>query len=64
MDLLFGPGAVPLKKVKFDARHDYEFIENFKILQGAFKKLNVDKVSKPGQSSETDSIAKSSCYRP
>lgn len=44
MEMLFGAGVVPLKKIKFDARHDYEFIENFKILQTSFKKKGVDKV--------------------
>lgn len=38
MDMLFGAGTIPLKKVKFDAKHDYEFIENFKLLQTSFKK--------------------------
>lgn len=32
MDMLW-PGLVNIKKVKFDAKHEYEFIENFKILQ-------------------------------
>jgi RP/EB family microtubule-associated protein len=44
MDLLFGPGTVPMKKVKFDAKMEYAFIENFKILQNSFKKMKVEKV--------------------
>ena len=48
MEMLFGAGVVPLKKIKFDARHDYEFIENFKILQTSFKKKGVDKVGGQG----------------
>lgn len=43
MDMLF-PGSVSMKKIKFDAKHDYNYIENFKILQGAFRKKGVDKV--------------------
>ncbi|KPP64684.1 microtubule-associated protein RP/EB family member 1-like [Scleropages formosus] len=43
MDMLF-PGSVPLKKVKFQAKLEHEFIHNFKILQAAFKKMGVDKV--------------------
>eukprot|EP01147_Barroeca_monosierra_P001058 gene1058-4290_t len=42
MDMLW-PGVINLKKVKFDAKHDYEFIENFKLLQSSFKKKKVDK---------------------
>ncbi|XP_034947191.1 microtubule-associated protein RP/EB family member 1 isoform X3 [Chelonus insularis] len=43
MDMLF-PGCVPLKRVKFRTNLEHEYIQNFKILQGAFKKVNVDKV--------------------
>eukprot|EP00040_Diaphanoeca_grandis_P007801 m.42351 g.42351 ORF g.42351 m.42351 type:complete len:261 (+) comp19082_c0_seq1:92-874(+) len=43
MDELF-PGSVNVKKIKFDAKQDYQFIENFKILQSSFKKKGVDKV--------------------
>ncbi|XP_023682345.1 microtubule-associated protein RP/EB family member 3b isoform X2 [Paramormyrops kingsleyae] len=43
MDMLF-PGCVLLKRVKFQARLEHEFIHNFKVLQTAFKKMNVDKV--------------------
>lgn len=44
MDMLF-PGCVPLKKVKFSAKLEHEYIHNFKILQAGFKKMGVDKVS-------------------
>ncbi|XP_034947192.1 microtubule-associated protein RP/EB family member 1 isoform X4 [Chelonus insularis] len=43
MDMLF-PGCVPLKRVKFRTNLEHEYIQNFKILQGAFKKVNVDKI--------------------
>ena len=34
-----------MKKVKFTTKLEHEYIQNFKILQAAFKKMNVDKVS-------------------
>ena len=40
-------GFVPLKKVKLDAKLEWEFIENFKILQGLFQKKSIDKVIAP-----------------
>lgn len=43
MDMLF-PNSVPLKKVKFLTNLEHEYIQNFKILQAAFKKFSVDKV--------------------
>ncbi|XP_046663076.1 LOW QUALITY PROTEIN: microtubule-associated protein RP/EB family member 1-like [Homalodisca vitripennis] len=43
MDMLF-PGSVPLKRVKFRTNLEHEYIQNFKILQAAFKKMSVDKV--------------------
>ncbi|XP_035280168.1 microtubule-associated protein RP/EB family member 3b isoform X2 [Anguilla anguilla] len=43
MDMLF-PGCVLLKKVKFQARLEHEYIHNFKVLQAAFKKMGVDKI--------------------
>lgn len=43
MDMLF-PGCIPLKKVKFGAKLEHEYIHNFKILQAAFKKMGVDKI--------------------
>lgn len=43
MDMLF-PGSVPLKKVKFKTNLEHEYIHNFKLLQAAFKKMNVDKI--------------------
>uniref|UniRef100_A0AAY5E8X2 Microtubule-associated protein RP/EB family member 1 n=1 Tax=Electrophorus electricus TaxID=8005 RepID=A0AAY5E8X2_ELEEL len=43
MDMLF-PGCVPLKKVKFSAKLEHEYIHNFKLLQAGFKKMGVDKI--------------------
>ncbi|CAH2245353.1 microtubule-associated RP EB family member 3 isoform X1 [Pelobates cultripes] len=43
MDMLF-PGCIQLKKVKFQAKLEHEYIHNFKVLQGAFKKMSVDKI--------------------
>ena len=44
MDMLFS-SVVPIKRVKFQAKLEHEYIHNFKILQNAFKKVGVDKVS-------------------
>merc|ERR1719410_2090056 len=38
------PGSISLKKVKFSTNLEHEFIQNFKILQNSFKKMNVDKI--------------------
>ena len=38
------PDSLSLKRVKFNAKLEHEFINNWKILQNAFKKLQVDKV--------------------
>jgi len=43
MDMLF-PGSIPLKKVKFKTQLEHEYIQNFKVLQASFKKMNVDKI--------------------
>ncbi|XP_041655772.1 microtubule-associated protein RP/EB family member 1-like [Cheilinus undulatus] len=43
MDMLF-PSSIPLKKVKFGAKLEHEYIHNFKLLQVAFKKMTVDKI--------------------
>jgi len=43
MDMLF-PGSVPLKRVKYNSKLEHEYIANFKILQAAFKKMNVDQI--------------------
>ncbi|TWW68589.1 microtubule-associated protein RP/EB family member 3-like [Takifugu flavidus] len=43
MDMLF-PGCIMMKKVKFNAKLEHEYIFNFKILQLSFKKMDVDKI--------------------
>jgi len=42
LDRMF-PGKVPMSKVNFGAKHEYEFIENFKIVQTVLDKVNVNK---------------------
>merc|ERR1712223_226535 len=43
MDMLF-PNCVQLKKVKFNTKLEHEYIQNFKVLQAAFKRMTVDKI--------------------
>ncbi|CAG9865396.1 unnamed protein product [Phyllotreta striolata] len=43
MDMLF-PGSVPIARVKFRTNLEHEYIQNFKILQASFKKMQVDKI--------------------
>ena len=42
MDMLFS-NSLPLKKVKFRTQLEHEYIQNFKLVQGAFKKVGCDK---------------------
>ncbi|RWS17549.1 Microtubule-associated protein RP/EB family member 1-like protein [Dinothrombium tinctorium] len=42
MDLLF-PGTIILKKIKFRTNLEHEYIQNFKLVQAAFKKVGCDK---------------------
>ncbi len=37
-------GQIPLKRVKWSSKLEHEYISNFKVLQGAFKKLGVEQV--------------------
>eukprot|EP01087_Luapelamoeba_hula_P018935 TRINITY_DN6189_c0_g1_i1.p1 TRINITY_DN6189_c0_g1~~TRINITY_DN6189_c0_g1_i1.p1 ORF type:complete len:379 (+),score=113.03 TRINITY_DN6189_c0_g1_i1:59-1195(+) len=43
MDAIY-PGKVPLHKVNFDAKFDYEYARNFKVLQEVFKDVGLPKV--------------------
>jgi len=42
MDAIY-PGKVPLSKVKFDAKTEYDYINNFNVLQEVFGKVGIDK---------------------
>eukprot|EP00743_Colponemidia_sp_Colp-15_P002132 GILK01002314.1.p1 GENE.GILK01002314.1~~GILK01002314.1.p1 ORF type:complete len:312 (+),score=62.27 GILK01002314.1:43-936(+) len=42
MDAIF-PGKVPMHKVNWKAKHEYEFVKNYKILQDVFTKCNIGK---------------------
>jgi len=42
-DYIF-PGSVPMKRVNWEAKSDFQFIENYKILQAAFSKNRVQKI--------------------
>merc|ERR1719510_2115771 len=38
------PGSIQLKKIKFKTKLEHEYIQNFKVLQASFKKMQVDKI--------------------
>jgi len=42
MDYLF-PSSIPLKRVNWDAKNSYEYVQNYKLLQAAFSKNRVQK---------------------
>jgi len=44
LDAVYGPGVVPVKKVKFDAKLEHERTKNWKVVQAVFKKQGVQKV--------------------
>ena len=35
---------IPMSRVKMNAKHEYEFIANFKVLQNVFKAKKIEKV--------------------
>ena len=37
------PGKIRLKKIRWDAKQDYEFVDNYKELQQAFDRLRINK---------------------
>ncbi|CAA7028348.1 unnamed protein product [Microthlaspi erraticum] len=42
LDITF-PGAVPMHKVNFDAKNEYEMIQNYEVMQEVFTKLKITK---------------------
>ncbi len=40
MDAIY-PGTFSMGKLKWNAKHDYEYIDNYKVLQNAFDKNGV-----------------------
>lgn len=40
----FLTGDIPMVRVKMNAKHEYEYIANFKVMQTAFKTKKIDKV--------------------
>ena len=40
MDCLY-PGSFPFSRIKWGAKHEHEFVENYKVLQSAFAKNGI-----------------------
>lgn len=38
-------GDVPMNRVKMNARHEYEFVANYKVMQNVFKAHKIEKVA-------------------
>lgn len=43
LDIMY-PGQVPMHKVNWSAKQDFEFVANYKILQNCFTKLNIERM--------------------
>lgn len=43
-ELIF-PGSVPMSRINWEAKSDYEYVQNYKLLQAAFTKNRVQRVS-------------------
>lgn len=43
MDMMF-PGCLVAKRIKYNTKLEHEYISNFKLLQGSFKKCEIDKI--------------------
>ncbi|CAF1569312.1 unnamed protein product, partial [Adineta steineri] len=43
MEMMF-PGSLQIKRVKFNAKLEHENIQNFKILQNAFRAIRIEKI--------------------
>lgn len=52
MDVLHGPGTINMKKVDFNVRNEWEFVNNYKELQKAFTKMKVDRAFNVNQLSK------------
>ena len=42
--ILLDVGDLPMNRVKMNAKHEYEYLANFKVLQTVFKAKRIDKV--------------------
>lgn len=42
IDILY-PGKIPMHKVNFEAKADYQYVSNYKLLQSAFTSLKIDR---------------------
>lgn len=49
-------GEVPLHKVNFKAIHEYEYVQNFKVLQESFTRNRIDRVHSPCDSTYSHSL--------